>query len=96
MSRLGPWLAAILHRHIERHNVEPEPPRFDLAPIVDQAWHDSETADAMRAELDRQLANALRPCWACGSPVGFHVVHRPCWNVTKEPAHKPSPWERYP
>ncbi len=27
----------------------------------------------------QQAPAAVRPCWACGNPAGFHTEHLPCW-----------------
>jgi hypothetical protein len=77
------WLADVLNRHIERHNVEVAA-QLDQAALALIAATSAATADTDRPlhdGLEQQLAEAQRPCWACGNPVGFHVVHWPCWTT---------------
>lgn len=95
MSSLGRWLVGILNAHIERHNVVV----FDLDEAVTTARRDSDIADAMRYEIDRQrqlVVEAQRPCWACGSPLGFHVFHLPCCKVAPFRRGGLRPGERVP
>lgn len=81
MTSLGRWLAGVLNRHIERHNVVAEPEYITSTPEPrGQLFEVYATAKPMLNEL-ANLSWEPRPCWACGDPAGFHVEHRPCWNV---------------
>ena len=81
MTALGRWLADVLNRHIERHNVVVEPEYVTSTP--DPRGHLFEVYAAAKPMLNElaSLSWEPRPCWACGDPAGFHAEHLPCWKL---------------
>lgn len=70
------WLAGVLNAHIERNNVVAGRPLATATPRE----HGTDVVELHDCAGDPSCCGE-RPCWVCGDPAGFHVDHRPCWDV---------------
>ena len=60
----------LLNSRIEAGRLELHPRRFDLAEVIDEAWHSVASVTSQR-ELVRDLDVAPRPLWVDGDPVAL-------------------------
>ena len=63
----------LLHSRIEAGRLELHPRRFDLAEVIDEAWHSVASVTGQR-DLVRDLDVAPRPLWIEGDPVALERV----------------------
>ena len=83
MTGLVRLLAAILGAHIQRDDL----PAAELEQGASPGpRHPAGTPEA-HFQAHPQTAGFVvdgstpKRCWACGNEAGFHVDHRPCWDV---------------
>lgn len=94
MNALLRLLAAILGAHIGQDEV-PASEVVERLEFPDLGGVTVEEAgEVLRRNLTAALADAARPCWACGNPLGFHAFHLPCWRTAGSPLQPRAPWER--